>query len=53
MNVVTDADLPHLLQALETCSREEASSLLASMPFDLEDRRRRYDRDPIYKRFLR
>jgi hypothetical protein len=53
VNVTTEADIPYLLKALDSASADEASSILASMPFDREERRRRYRNDPVYAPFLR
>jgi len=53
VNVTTEADIPYLLKALDCTSADEASSILASMPFDREERRLRYSDDPVYSPFLR
>lgn len=53
INVTTEADIPYLLDALASTSADEASLIMASRPFDLEQRRLRYGDDPIYGPFLR
>ena len=53
INVTTQADIPYLLEALDAVSRDEASSILASMPFDREERRQIFSDDPVYGPFLR
>lgn len=53
VNVTTHADIPYLLEALDAVSGDEASLILASMPFDREEQRRRFSNDPVYGPFLR
>lgn len=53
VNVTTETDIPHLLEALSASSCETASAILSSMPFDLEQRRKQYRDDPVYGQFLR
>lgn len=53
VNVTTQADIPYILEALGAASGDEASSVLASMPHDLEERRRKLRNDPVYGHFLR
>jgi hypothetical protein len=53
VNVTTQADIPYLLEALDAVSGNEASSILASMPFDREERRQRFSEDSVYGPFLR
>jgi hypothetical protein len=53
VKVTTDADIPCLLKALDAVSGDEASSIMASMPYDREERRQRFGNDPVYRPFLR
>ncbi len=53
VNLTTEADIPSLVKALDAVSVGEASSILASMPDDREERRRRLRNDPVYGPFRR
>jgi len=53
MNLTTEAEVPYLLDALDSTDADRASSILTSMPLDREALRLRYSDDPVYGPFLR